>query len=353
MTRPWQRAAAAACLLTAHALAAALPDAAPGTMAPASAAPTIAIVLPREEQPIEAGFREGLRQHGLAPRFAVVRWSGRAEDQAALVAQLRALAPELVYTWGLTTTLAVAGPVDGEAGRYIRDRPVVFTDVDDPVASGLLAQWAPPGRNLTGVPRLAPLAAQVAALRSYRPFRRIGVIVDPADPATRRARDALAPLVQQQGLALVEAVLPLDARGEPDALALPALVRDLAARGAELLYLGDSQFLARTHRGTVTRLAREAGLATFCAAEGAVRQSGCLFGLFSEARNTGRFAGYKAAQILRGGQRVQDVPVQTLQRFSLLINMPVARELALYPSMAVLQAAEVVSPPLAPLRPGP
>ncbi len=348
MTRPWRRVAAAACLLAVHALAAALQDTAPGR-----AEPTIAIVLPREELAIESGFREGLQQRGLAPRFEVVRWSGRAEDQQALVARLRVLAPDLVYTWGAATTLAVAGPVDGEAGRYIRDLPVVFTDVDDPVASGLLAQWAPPGRNLTGVPRLAPLAAQVAALRSYRPFRRIGVIVNPADPAARQACDALATLLQQQGLALVEARLPLDARGQPDALALPALVRDLAARGTELLYLGDSQFLAHAHRGTVTRLAREAGLATFCTAEGAVRQSGCLFGLFSEARNTGRFAGYKAWQVLRGGQRMQDVPVETLQRFSLVINMPVARELALYPPMAVLQAAEVVSPPLAPLRQGP
>lgn len=345
MTPPWRWVAAAACLFAAHAPAPALSDDAAG-----KAAPLIAIVLPRDEQPIEAGFREGLLQRGLAPRFEVVRWSGRAEDQPALVARLRALAPDLVYTWGPATTLAVAGPLDGESGRYLRDRPVVFTDVDDPVASGLLAQWAPPGRNLTGVPRLAPLAEQVAALRSYRPFRRIGVIVNPAEAATRQARDALA---QQQGLALVEAALPLDARGEPDALALPALVRDLAARGAELLYLGNSQFLAHTHRGTVTRLAREAGLATFCTAEGAVRQSGCLFGLFSEARNTGRFAGYKAWQILHGGQRVQDVPVETLQRFSLVINMPVARELALYPPMAVLQAAEVVSPPLAPLRQGP
>jgi putative ABC transport system substrate-binding protein len=346
MTRPWVRVAAAACLWAAQAAVPALPDAAPDT-------PTIAMVLPREEQLIELGFREGLRQRGLAPRFELVRWSGRAEDQEALVARLRALAPDLIYTWGAATTLAVAGPADGEAGRYIRDRPVVFTDVDDPVASTLVAQWAPPGRNLTGVPRLAPLAAQLAALRSYRPFRRIGVIVNPAEPATRQARQALGPLAQQQGLALVDATLPLDARGEPDALALPALMRDLAARGAELLYLGDSDFLARTHRGTVTRLAREAGLATFCAAEGAVRQAGCLFGLFSEAGNTGRFAGHKAWQILRGGQRVQDVPIETLQRFSLVINMPVARELALYPPIAVLQAAEVVTPPLAPLRQGP
>jgi len=346
MTRPWGRAMAAACLVVAHAVTPALPDATPD-------APTIAMVLPREEQLIEVGFREGLRQRGLAPRFELVRWSGRAEDQEALVARLRALAPDLIYTWGAATTLAVAGPAEGDAGRYIRDRPVVFTDVDDPVASKLLAQWARPGRNLTGVPRRAPLAAQWAALRSYRPFRRIGVIVNRAEPDTRQAREAMGLLAQQQGLVLVDATLPLDAHGEPDAQALPALVRDVAARGAEVLYLGDSAFLAHTHRGTVTRLAREAGLATFCVAEGAVRQSGCLFGLFSEAGNTGRFAGYKAWQILRGGQRVQDVPIETLQRFSLVINMPVARELALYPPMAVLQAAEVVAPPLVPRRQGP
>lgn len=66
MTRTWGRVVAAARLYAAHAGAPALRDAAPN-------APIIAMVLPREEQTIEAGFREGLRQRGLAPRVELVR----------------------------------------------------------------------------------------------------------------------------------------------------------------------------------------------------------------------------------------------------------------------------------------
>src|SRR3546814_2015881 len=77
------------------------------------------------------------------------------------------------------------------------------------------------------------------------------------------------------------------------------------------------------------------------ATESIVRRSDALVGLFSTAVNVGRFAAFKAEQILVGGQSPAQIPIETLRRFSLLINMPVAHAIQVYPPISLLNLAEV------------
>lgn len=303
----------------------------------------IAMVLPRDEQNIEAGFRETLAKRNVPHRIEVIRYSGRSEDAAALVAQLRKLAPDLIYTYGTGTTLAVAGTHDtGRPHDHIRDIPVVFTEVTDPLGSRLLRQLAPPGRNVTGVSHVAPIQVQLNAIRSYRPFTRLGYITNPKEPNTQLVLQQIRAQAGPMKFEVVDETVPLDANGDPDAGALPALIGRIAARKVDFLYIGPSTFLALTHRDLVTQSALDAKLPTFCATESIVRKAKCMFGLFSNSANVGRFAGYKASQVLLEKVPVEKIPAETLQRFSLLVNMPVVRELKVYPPLLLLDAAEVI-----------
>lgn len=304
---------------------------------------TIAMVLPREEQNIEAGFREYLAKRNLPLKIETVRFSGRSEDGPALVAQVRRLAPDLIYAWGTGTTLALAGRHDAERAQdFIRDIPIVFTEVTDPVGAGLLRQLQPPGRNVTGVSHVAPLAVQLNALRSYRPFTRLGYIVNPKEPNTQLVLEALRKMAEPMKFEIVAETVPLGAGGEPDPAALPGLIGRIAQRKVDFLYIGPSTFLAFTHRDLVTQAALDAGVPTFCATESVVRKARCMFGLFSNGSNIGRFAAYKAVQVLAEKVPVERVPAETLQRFSLLINMPTAKALKLYPPIGLLNVAEVI-----------
>ena len=309
----------------------------------AQAPSTVVMVLPREEQNIEAAFRDYLKKRPVPARIEVLRFSGKAEDGPALVAQVRQLKPDLIYAWGTNTTLALAGPADaGAASGFIQDTPIVFTEVTDPVGSGLLRQLDPPQRNVTGVSHVAPLAVQLNTMRTYRPFKRLGYLTNPNEPNSALVLAALRKLGGATGFEVVEEVVPPDARGNPDPATLPALIQRIAAKQVDFLYIGPSTFLAFTHRDLVTQAALQARLPTFCATESIVRKASCLFGLFSSGNNVGRFAGYKAAQVLLEKQPVGKLPAETLQRFSLLINMQTARALALYPPLQLLNVAEVV-----------
>lgn len=304
--------------------------------------PLIAVVLPHEAAHAEAAFRDVLERRGLRPRLELVPWSGRAEDQPALVARLRRLAPDLIHTWGESATLAVAGPLDGDPHQFVRDRPVVFAEVADPVAARLTSNASSSGRNLTGIRHLPPLAAQADALFGYRAFRQLGLLTLAGDRDAQGLRTGLAGLAGERGVALHDLVLPLDDAGRPQLAVLSALMQTLRQRGTDVLYLDASRWPTLDTLATAVRAAHEAHLATFCTTEAAVRRAGCLFALVSTEISSARFAGHKAWQILAENRRAEELPIEPLKRFSLLINLAAARALDLYPPLVALDGAELL-----------
>lgn len=341
-------AAGAACALvgTSAASAQSAANAAAAGVAAATKRFTVAMVLPRDDQNIEAGFTGYLQRQDVPVQYVSIRFSGRSEDIPELRAKVRAARPDLIYAWGTPTTLALAGR-DDQAGKddAIRDLPIVFTEVTDPVGAGLLRTLEGHGRNATGVSHVAPLPVQFNAIRAYRPFTRLGYLHNPAEPNSGLIRDRLKELARTQNFEVVEASLPLLPQGGPDPAQIAPQIQTLAERKADFLYVGPITFLAFTHRDAVTTAALQNKLPTFCATESIVRQSGCLFGLFSNGANIGRYAGSMARQILVEKKPPQAIAASTLQRFSLLINMRTVQALDLYPPMLLLNVAEVINVP--------
>lgn len=304
---------------------------------------TIAMVLPRPEQNDEIAFRRYLARHHVGARYARIAFSGEARDRAELVRQVRALRPDLIYAWGTPTTLALAGRRDAPAADPgIRDIPIVFAEVSDPVGAGIVASLDVPGRNVTGVPHIAPLETQLDVLSSYRNFRRIGFIDNPLELNSTLLLARLRALARARGIDIVAREVGVRADGTADVATIPARVRELAVAGVDVLYVGASTLLAFSQRDRVTDAALAAGLPTFCTTESILRQSRCLFGIFSDGGMVGEFAAFKAERILVQGHAPATIAARPLRRFSTVVNLAVARRLDLYPPLALLQAAEVV-----------
>ncbi len=312
---------------------------------PATSARTfsIVVVLPRAEGAIELAFKDYLAKKHIAAQYTHLTYSGKSEDGPALVAKVRALKPDLVYTYGTPTTLAVAGEFDTKTPeQFIRDIPIIFTEVTTPTGSRLLQQNAPPKRNVTGVSHVATIPVQLNTIRAYRPFKSLGYITNPKESNSIVIREALEKAGLANGFTVINETVPLSADGLPDPKALPGIIRRIADKKPDFLYIAPSSFLAFTYRDTVTREALAARLPTFCATESIVRKAQCLFGLFSSEPNTGRFAGFKAAQILAERVPVGTINSETLARFSLIINIPIAKALDFYPPLSLLNIAEAL-----------
>jgi putative ABC transport system substrate-binding protein len=143
-------------------------------------------VLSVTESP-ERMLEEGLRERGYVVGLNLqieYRFSqGRTEQIPALVAELVAFGPEVIVA--VTTPNAVA--VHAAAPNI----PLVFVNVGDPVAVGLVENLAHPGGNVTGFATLVPegfVGKQLQFLKAIVPqASRIAVVVNPTNPFTGRS----------------------------------------------------------------------------------------------------------------------------------------------------------------------
>jgi len=297
----------------------------------------------RGRTPVEEGFDDYLAANGV-PVEVIERDIGRDTSKIpALVEEIRELKPDLVYTWGTPVTLGVAGRYDAQdRSGNITDIPIVFALVSAPVKSGLVAELENPGRGVTGAVHVVPTETQLRAMASYRPFEKLGVLYNPTEPNSVSIVEELGRLQETLGFELVAREFNLTAEGKPTADGVEELIAEIKAGGAEWLYLLPDSFLGSVYDRVVPAALAEK-LPTFGAAELAVREGGALVALVSRYYSVGQLAASKALKVLKGEKTPEEIPIETLSRFSLIINMEVAKELELYPPIEMLNYAEVLT----------
>lgn len=313
---------------------------------PAAAAPRrarICMILPGPETALERGFRKYFAGLPIDAEFTVREAGAGLVRVPAILREARSRGTDLIYTAGTAVTLAVAGSPPADPARHVTDIPVVFGGLSGYDAPALAGPER--GRNVTGTTATVSLERQVGEMLSYRPFTRIAVIANPASEGAMRMVAALRAFGARFGFELIERHPPLDRNGVPIASSLPALVSAIARQGAQALYTGSEQFMVE-HRRAVMQAATANRLATFSPNEQVLRDGHALFGLAVGMESLGRLTARKAAAVLLEGASPATVPVDTLARPSLMINIPAAAALDLYPPVAMLARAEVLRHPV-------
>ena len=160
-----------------------------------------------DEQPrfseITEGLRQGLREQGHAEgRVEIVESRVPRTGDADAHAAVARLADQ---------RLAVLFVIGSNLAKLARDRhaslPIVFITPGDPVAAGLVASLARPGRNMTALtfeyPELS--AKRLELLRELAPeLRRVLVLYDPRDSSPRQGVEAARGAAGALGLTLIE-----------------------------------------------------------------------------------------------------------------------------------------------------
>jgi putative ABC transport system substrate-binding protein len=274
-------------------------------------------------------FRQGLAEAGYSEgRDVVIEWRSAAGDfnrVAALVAELIQLKVDVIVVETTPAALAVK--------RATTTVPVVMTIVSDPIGSGLVANLARPGGNITGLSLMATdlAAKRLQLLKDAIPrLTRVAVLWSPDvsfHPKVIEDLKAAAP-------ALSIEVSTLSAR-TPDEIraALSTLTR------VQALYIIDNAFFA-THRQLILDATNKSKVPVF--GDRAFVEAG---GLLSYGPNFAdlyrRAAGY-VDRILKGA-KPSDLPIEQPAKFELVVNIGAARNLSMtMPESILLRADEVI-----------
>ncbi|MBL8521805.1 MAG: ABC transporter substrate-binding protein [Betaproteobacteria bacterium] len=302
--------------------------------------PRIYAVTWRGKTQVENGLEDYFGKQGVAVEFL---WRDAEQQTARLAefaAEIRAVKPDLVYTWGTPPTLGLVGAHDAfDAKRHISGIPVVFALVAAPVGAKLVTALTGHGRDLTGVTHVAALEAQMEAIRTYRPFKKLGMLYNGAERNSVVTAEALKRIATQSRFELIEQTFDRAPDGKPVATGVEDKVAALKRAGAEWLYLGpDTYLFSQIER--VANAAAELQLPTFSATEAALTgKAPVLAGLVASYYTIGQFAGFKAEQILIKGKRARDIPIETLSRYSFIVRMDVAKRLDILPPVSLFNYA--------------
>ncbi len=279
-----------------------------------------------------AGFFQELRERGYVEGRNIIV-EGRYYGDS--VERLPALAVELV---GQNVDVIVVGspPAPEAAKRATSTIPIVLTNHNDPVGSGLVTSLARPAGNITGVSLATPMlrGKQIQLLMDVVPrLVSVAVLANPAIPAHTLDTKELQAVAQSLGIALHIA----EVRTPSDLTAAFSLARD--KRAGALLVLGGSMFFA--YRAQIVELATGSRLPAMYG----VREYVEAGGLMSYAPSLGdgfrRAAGY-VDRILKGA-KAGDLPIEQPTKFDLVINLKTARALGLtIPPSLLLRADEVI-----------
>jgi len=289
----------------------------------------------------DQGFKDYFERRRLAVNLIHRDAGGSTPKIADIVKEIKAEKPDLVYAWGTGVAVGVIGTATNrDPAKHVTNIPVVFLNVTDPVASGIVPRLTPTGRNVAGSTFLAPVATQLQLLHAYRPITKLGSIYNPSEANSVAVINDLREQVKGLRVTLIERPVPLNGT-EPDRSAVPRLLDELKAEGAEFLFMPSDSFLSRRVE-EVTEQALQRQLPAFASAEGTLGAGQALMGLIARYHSIGQLAGLQADQILFQGADPGTLPIGSLRRFSLVLRMAVAKRLELYPPMLLLRVAEII-----------
>jgi putative ABC transport system substrate-binding protein len=260
-----------------------------------------------------------------------LRWAGGDTNRMrALAQELVGLQPDIIVTNGATpATVAVQ--------RETRTIPIVFANLGDPVATGLVVRLNQPGGNITGFASLeATLGGKwLELLSEIAPgLKRAAIMFNPDFAATASVYlPSLETAARSLKIEAITAPVHDDAEIEK---AIIALGRE---PGGGLVAIRDS-FMATHHASIISAAARNKVPAVYGASR-LVRDGGLLSYGVDQVDIFRRAASY-VDRILRG-EKPGDLPVQLPTKFEMVVNLKTAKALGItVPPSIMLRADEVI-----------
>ena len=282
--------------------------------------------------PTWAAFRQGLGETGYVEgQNAVIEYrivEGRFDRLPAFVADLVDRKVDVIFATGDPAALA--------AKNATSTIPIIFSVAADPVAAGLIASFARPGGNLTGVSVMQAelMPKRLELLSEVVPQARVfALLVNPNDPNAEPMIREMQEAARAKGVLLH--IVKAGSESEIDAAFATLLqlhVEALVVSPNQLFFVQQEQLAALTVRHAVP---------VSCALREYVAAGG-LMSYGASQTDVYRQAGVYTARILKG-EKPADLPVVQSTKFEFIINLQTAKLLGIdVPETLLATADEVI-----------
>jgi len=268
----------------------------------------------------EAGFKEGENL-----TFIYESAQGNPATAAQIARQFAGEAPDVIVPISTPSAQAVVSTV--------RDIPVVFTAVSDPLGAQLITDMDKPGGNVTGLSDMSPVAEHVALIKEILPeTKTIGYLYNSGEANSVSLLGVLKTEAEKAGLSVVESAATKSAE-------VQGAARALIGR-ADVIYIPTDNTIISALEGAVA-VAEESKLPLFTADTDSVSR-GSIAALGFNYHDVGKQTGDVVARILKG-ENPGDIAVKVAAGSDLVINKLAAQKMGItLPESVVSRASRVI-----------
>jgi len=298
-------------------------------------------VLCAEQQFIASVITGDLQRYRSAHEafLKILRAGGMTEDKVKVYVQTPN--PD-VMSWANSIRKAVGGganlvitygaPVTLVAKKEIKGIPLLFADVYDPVALGIVKDLAVTGGEISGIASTTPVETLARTMVDIQAPKAILALYT----STEQGSVLQAKRMEEQGKKLGFAVIKVDVKNRD---AAKQAVIDAVGK-TDAVFITESIVITQILQDLIsTANQKHLPVLTQIPESG---EKGAFLTLEADTVEQGQLLAVHALQVL-GGQKVFTLPVRTPKKVSLVVNMKVAEELGIkVPFQALSLATRVI-----------
>jgi putative ABC transport system substrate-binding protein len=275
------------------------------------------------------GFKDSLKAEGIEDgkgyRFETQSAQGSPVTAAQIAKKFAGEPLDLILTLSTPSSQAMVSAV--------KDKPIVFAGVTDPLGAKLVANMEKPGGNVTGSKDAPPFDKVFELIRTTIPnLKTVGILYNAGEANSKSQVDQIRLLAKAAGVEVFEATV-----------AKPSDVQ-----GAAQSFAGKVQAIFCPNDGTVisnfevlNRVQLETRIPVFAADVSTVNR-GAVAGIGASFYQGGLNAGRIAADILKRGKKAGDIAVVVPDRFDTAVNVKTQQVIGLAIPESIRQGAKLL-----------
>lgn len=269
------------------------------------------------------GVKKEIKRGNVDPVFIEYDLSASSLDEQQMVQKIRELNPDLIVTIGSKSTALFS--------KRIKDIPIVFSAVLNPVSSGFVRSMWSSGNNLTGASLDIPIRTQLEKFKLIVPgLQKVGVIfTHDSEPVLAEAKK----VCKEIGLKLVSVAISSEKE-------IPEAIENLGQKIDGFWAVADTVIFTPQSTQYLLLHTLRNGI-PFMGPFTSFVKAGALFTLAWNDKDVGRQSGELALKVL-AGEDPKHIPITTPRMIFLILNLRTADQIDLkIPPHIVSVAKEV------------
>jgi putative ABC transport system substrate-binding protein len=273
---------------------------------------------------LRQGVKDELQSQGLNVSYQDHIAQGNIATANLIAKQILGENPDVV--------VGIATPTAQACAQAIRNIPIVFAAVTDPVGAGLVPSLAKPGGLITGTTDMSPIDRQLALIMQFLPeLKTLGVIYNSGEANSVTLVKVLKEEAQKRGITVEEATVSNSA-------GVTQAAKSLVGRSEAVYIPTDNTVVSALE--AIAQVGYQTKLPIFAADTDSVKR-GAIAALAVDYYKMGRQTGEMVSRILAGA-KPGDMPVETLREFQIHLNPGSAAKMGLVVPAELLKKADKI-----------